>query len=163
MRFGSDQFYVKTAEEFERAFGHAAPDALANTLAIAERCNVEIELGVNKIPEIDLPPGITADGKLRELAASGLERRLEERSKREGALPQALVEEYRRRLAYELSVIEKTVGQLLPDRRRLHGSARRTKIPVGPGRGSAAGSLVAFCVRITEVDSIRYNSSSNGS
>jgi len=62
MRFGSDQFYVKTAEEFERAFGHAAPDALANTLAIAERCNVKIELGVNKIPEVALPPGSPRTG-----------------------------------------------------------------------------------------------------
>ena len=157
MRFGSDQFYVKTAEEFERAFGHAAPDALANTLAIAERCNVKIELGVNKIPEIALPPGVTADGKLREMATAGLVRRLEERSKREGELPQALVEEYRRRLAYELSVIEKTgfasYFLIVAD---FIGWAKDEKIPVGPGRGSAAGSLVAFCVRITEVDSIRY-------
>ena len=157
MRFGSDQFYVKSAEEFERAFGHAAPDALANTLAIAERCNVKIELGVNKLPEIALPPGVTADAKLREMATTGLERRLEERSQREGALPQALVEEYRRRLAYELSVIEKTgfasYFLIVAD---FIGWAKDEKIPVGPGRGSAAGSLVAYCVRITEVDSIRY-------
>jgi len=157
MRFGSDQFYVKTAEEFGRAFGHAAPDALANTLAIAERCNVKIELGVNKLPEIALPPGVTADGRLREMATAGLERRLEERTQREGGLPQALVEEYRHRLAYELSVIEKTgfasYFLIVAD---FIGWAKDEKIPVWPGRGSAAGSLVAFCVRITEVDPIRY-------
>jgi len=157
MRFGSDQFYVKTAEEFDRAFGRSAPDALANTLEIAERCNVKIELGVNKLPEIALPPGVTADGKLREMATAGLERRLEERSKRDGEPPRALVEEYRRRLAYELSVIEKTgfasYFLIVAD---FIGWAKDERIPVGPGRGSAAGSLVAFCVRITEVDPIRY-------
>ena len=157
MRFGSDQFYVKTAEEFERAFGHTAPDALANTLAIAERCNVKIELGVNHLPEIALPPGVTAEGKLRETATGGLEVRLEERRKRDGELPSALAEEYRRRLAYELSVIGKTGFSsyflIVAD---FIGWARNEKIPVGPGRGSAAGSLVAFALRITEVDPIRY-------
>jgi len=157
MRFGSDQFYVKTAEEFDRAFGHFAPDALSNTLAIAERCCVKIELGVNKIPEVDLPPGVTADGKLREMAVDGLERRLAERSKLEGVPPRALVEEYRSRLEYELSVIAKTGFSsyflIVAD---FIGWAKDERIPVGPGRGSAAGSLVAFCVRITEVDPIRY-------
>ncbi|HWS16034.1 MAG TPA: DNA polymerase III subunit alpha, partial [Candidatus Methylomirabilis sp.] len=157
MRFGSDQFYVKTADEFERAFGHVAPDALANTLAIAERCNVKIELGVNKIPEIALPEGVTAEGKLREMATGGLEVRLEERRKRDGELPFALSEEYRTRLAYELSVIVKTGFSsyflIVAD---FIGWARDEKIPVGPGRGSAAGSLVAFTLRITEVDPIRY-------
>ena len=157
MRFGSDQFYVKTADEFERAFGHSAPDALANTLAIAERCNVTIELGVNRLPEIALPPGVTAEGKLRELATGGLEVRLEERRKRDGGMPSALEEEYRRRLAYELSVIGNTGFSsyflIVAD---FIGWARDEKIPVGPGRGSAAGSLVAFTLRITEVDPIRY-------
>ena len=164
MRFGSDQFYVKTAEEFERAFGHAAPDALANTLAIAERCNVKIELRGEQDPRGSPCPRGHRGREAREMATAGLERRLEVALKREGELPQALVEEYRRRLAYELSVIEKTgfasYFLIVAD---FIGWAKDERIPVGPGRGSAAGSLVAFCVRITEVDSIRYNSCSNGS
>ncbi len=157
MRFGSDQFYVKTAEEFDRAFGHVAPDAISNTLAIAERCDVKIELGVNKLPEIALPPGVTPDGRLGEMASAGLDRRLAERSKREGGVPQDLVDEYRRRLAYELSVIANTgyAGYFLIVADFI-GWAKDAKIPVGPGRGSAAGSLVAYCIRITEVDPIRY-------
>ncbi len=157
MRFGSDQFYVKTAAEFEKAFGGIAPDAIANTMAIAERCNVTIELGANKLPEISLPPGVTPEGKLREMATTGLGRRFEEMRKREGAVPASLEEEYRQRLAYELSVIGKTGFSsyflIVAD---FISWAKDEKIPVGPGRGSAAGSLVAFCIRITEVDPIRY-------
>ncbi|GAB4230650.1 MAG: DNA polymerase III subunit alpha [Deltaproteobacteria bacterium] len=157
MRFESNQFYVKTRDEFERAFGHVAPDAISNTLAIAERCDVRIELGVNHLPEIELPPGVTPDGRLRDLASAGLERRIAERRTRDGEIPAALLEEYRRRLEYELSVIEKTgfAGYFLIVADFI-GWAKNAGIPVGPGRGSAAGSLVAFCIRITEVDPIRY-------
>jgi len=157
MRFGSDQFYVKTYEEFERAFGNVAPDALSNTLAIAERCRVEIELGVNKIPEFALPPGETSNGRLRQDATEGLSGRLSERRIREGELAAGVEEEYQRRLEYELSVIEKTGFSgyflIVADFIKF---AKRQGIPVGPGRGSAAGSLVAFCLRITEVDPIPY-------
>jgi len=157
MRFGSDQFYVKSGDEFERAFGHVAPDAIENTLAIAERCRVKIELGVNKLPEFALPPGVTSDSYLREQAVKGLERRLGERKKRDGGLAREVEEEYRRRLEYELSVIEKTgfSGYFLIVSDFI-GYAKDRGIPVGPGRGSAAGSLVAFALRITEVDPIPY-------
>jgi DNA polymerase-3 subunit alpha len=157
MRFGSDQFYVKTYEDFERAFGSVAPDALTNTLAIAERCRVKIELGVNKIPEFALPPGETSDGRLRNDATGGLRERLEERRIREGGLPANVEEEYRHRLEFELSVIEKTgfSGYFLIVADFIN-FAKRQGIPVGPGRGSAAGSLVAYCLRITEVDPIPY-------
>ncbi|MEW6721002.1 MAG: DNA polymerase III subunit alpha [Thermodesulfobacteriota bacterium] len=157
MRFGTEQFYVKSAEEFERAFGHAAPDALSNTLRIAERCNVEIELGKNMIPEFDLPPGETSEGRLRKDAEEGFEERLEELRVRDGDMPPDLRKEYRRRLDYELSVIEKTgfSGYFLIVADFIN-YAKRRGIPVGPGRGSAAGSLVAFCLRITEVDPIPY-------
>jgi len=164
MRFGSDQFYVKTAEEFERAFGHAAPDALANTLAIAERCNVKIELGVNKIPEIALPSGVTADGKLREMATAGLERRLEERAKREGELPQALVEEYRRRLAYELSVIERTgfasYFLIVAD---FIGWAKDERIPVGRAAAARPGAWSRTAYGSPRWTRSGTSSSSNGS
>ncbi|MGE5247980.1 MAG: DNA polymerase III subunit alpha [Verrucomicrobiota bacterium] len=157
MRFGSDQFYVKTYEEFERAFGSVAPDALSNTLLIAERCRVKIELGVNKIPEFSLPPGETAESRLRKDATEGLRQRLEERAVREGGVAETVAEEYRRRLEYELSVIEKTGFSsyflIVAD---FINFAKRRRIPTGPGRGSAAGSLVAFCLRITEVDPIPY-------
>ncbi len=157
MRFGSDQFYVKTYDEFERAFGNVAPDALSNTLAIAERCRVKIELGVNKIPEFALPSGETANGRLRKDATEGLGQRLEERRIRDGGLPDSVEEEYRRRLEFELSVIDKTgfpsYFLIVAD---FINFAKRQGIPVGPGRGSAAGSLVAYCLRITEVDPIPY-------
>jgi len=157
MRFGSDQFYVKSGEEFERAFGHVAPDALSNTLAIAERCRVRIELGVNKIPEFALPAGVTSEAYLREQAEKGLERRLAHRKQREGGMPRETEEEYRRRLSFELSVIEKTgfSGYFLIVADFI-GFAKARGIPVGPGRGSAAGSLVAYALRITEVDPIPY-------
>jgi DNA polymerase-3 subunit alpha len=157
MRFESDQFYVKGAEEFERAFGHVAPDALENTLAIAERCRVRIELGVNKLPEFALPHGVTSEGYLREQSEKGLARRLAERTRREGPLSRELAETYRSRLAYELSVIEKTgfSGYFLIVADFI-GYAKDRGIPVGPGRGSAAGSLVAYALRITEVDPIPY-------
>jgi DNA polymerase-3 subunit alpha len=157
MRFGSDQFYVKSYDEFERAFGSVAPDSLTNTLAIAERCRVKIELGKNKIPEFALPPGETPNGRLRKDATGGLGERLEEHRIREGDIPANLEEEYRRRLEYELSVIDKTGFSsyflIVAD---FINFAKRQGIPVGPGRGSAAGSLVAFCLRITEVDPIPY-------
>jgi DNA polymerase-3 subunit alpha len=157
MRFGSDQFYVKTYEEFERAFGHSAPEALRNTLRIAERCHVDIELGHNKIPEFALPPGVSSEGYLEELATRGLDRRLEEHRRKEGELSKATVEEYRHRLSYELSVIGETgfPGYFLIVADFI-GYAKDRGIPVGPGRGSAAGSLVAYALRITDIDPIPY-------
>ncbi len=158
MRFESDQFYVKSAEEFERAFGHVVPEALRNTLAIAERCRVGLDLGVNKIPEFRVPDGMTSELYLRRLSAEGLERRFEEMRKRGVRVGAAEEAVYRKRLEYELSVIEKTgfSGYFLIvwDFIRF---AKDQSIPVGPGRGSAAGSLVAFALRITEVDPIPYD------
>ncbi len=157
MRFGTDQFYVKTAQEFERAFGACAPESLSNTLLIAERCDVKIELGRPRIPEFQLLPGETSEQRLRKDAEEGFRERLEERRRREGEMPPGLEEEYRRRLDYELSVIEKTGFSgyflIVSDFIKF---AKAKGIPVGPGRGSAAGSLVGFCLRITEVDPIPY-------
>ncbi len=158
MRFDSDQFYVKSAEEFERAFAHTAPDAVRNTLRIAERCHVGLDLGVNKIPEFRVPEGMTSEQYLRRLSVEGLERRFDERRRRGRTLAAAGEAAYRKRLDYELSVIEKTgfSGYFLIvwDFIRF---AKDRSIPVGPGRGSAAGSLVAFALRITEVDPIPYD------
>ncbi len=157
MRFGTDEFYVKPAADFERAFGASAPDSIANTLLIAERCDVNLELGKPLIPEFALPPGETSEERLRKDALEGFRGRMEERRVREGDMTGALEEEYRRRLSYELSVIGKTGFSdyflIVADFIRY---AKHQGIPVGPGRGSAAGSLVAFCLRITEVDPIPY-------
>ncbi len=157
MRFETDQFYVKAPEEFDRAFGHVAPDALTNTLAIAERCLVKLDLGRSKIPEFRVPEGMTSEQYLRKLATEGLLRRFQEMRKRSGKFRGEEEEHYRRRLEYELAVIENTgfAGYFLIvwDFIRF---AKEQGIPVGPGRGSAAGSLVAYCLRITEVDPLSY-------
>ncbi|MGE5188627.1 MAG: DNA polymerase III subunit alpha [Gemmatimonadota bacterium] len=158
MRFGSDEFYVKPAEEFERAFGHVAPEAIRNTLAIAERCRVGLDLGINKIPEFRVPDGLTSEQYLRRLGVEGLERRFDEMRARGAKLSGAAEAAYRKRLDYELSVIEKTgfSGYFLIVWDFIKFAKDRS-IPVGPGRGSAAGSLVAYALRITEVDPIPYD------
>ena len=158
MRFESDQFYVKSADEFEREFGHVAPEAIRNTLAIAERCCVGLDLGVNKIPEFRVPDGLTSERYLRALSVEGLQRRFDEMRARGSKLSGAADSQYRKRLDYELSVIEKTgfSGYFLIVWDFIKFAKDRS-IPVGPGRGSAAGSLVAYALRITEVDPIPYD------
>jgi len=157
MRFGTDQFYVKGPEEFERAFGHTASDALTNTLAIAERCQVKLDLGRHRIPEFRVPGGMTSDQYLRKLSTEGLLRRFEEMRARSGKVRPEEEEAYRKRLEFELTVIESTgfSGYFLIvwDFIRF---AKEQGIPVGPGRGSAAGSLVAYVLRITEIDPLPY-------
>ncbi|MBF8257666.1 MAG: DNA polymerase III, alpha subunit [Actinobacteria bacterium] len=157
MRFGSDQFYVKPAEEFEKAFGHIAPDSIKNTLAIAERCKVTLDLGNNKIPDFQVPEGMTAEEYIRRLAVEGLARRFQEKRKRGEKIAAKTEAAYGKRLEYELSVIAASgfSGYFLIvwDFIRY---AKEKGIPVGPGRGSAAGSLVAYALRITEIDPIPY-------
>ena len=134
-----------------------APDALTNTLAIAERCHVKLDLGRNKIPEFRVPGGMTSDQYLRKLSTEGLLRRLEEMRKRSEKIRPEEKEAYRKRLEFELTVIENTgfSGYFLIvwDFIRF---AKEQGIPVGPGRGSAAGSLVAYALRITEIDPLPY-------
>ena len=157
MRFGSDQFYMKPAEEFEKAFGHVAPDSLKNTMAIAERCNVTLDLGNNKIPAFQVPEGLTSEEYIRRLSVEGLARRFQEKRKRGEKITAETETSYRKRLEFELSVIAGSgfSGYFLIvwDFIRY---AKETGIPVGPGRGSAAGSLVAYALRITEIDPIPY-------
>ncbi len=157
MRFGTDQFYVKSPEEFVKAFGHVAPDALKNTMAIAERCKVTLDLGHNKIPEFQVPEGMTSEQYLRTLSVEGLVRRLLEKRKRGEKFDAEEEAIYRKRLDFELSVIAASgfSGYFLIvwDFIRY---AKEKGIPVGPGRGSAAGSLVAYALRITEIDPIPH-------
>ena len=146
MRYDGGQYYVKSPEEMERLFPYAT-EALENTHKIAERCHVEIEFGVTKLPKFDVPEGYTSWKYLNELCFKGLEERY-----------QPVTEELKERLNYELSTI-KNMGYvdyflIVWDFIRY---ARDHDIMVGPGRGSAAGSLVAYTLGITQLDPIRYD------
>ncbi|HEY3490742.1 MAG TPA: DNA polymerase III subunit alpha [Candidatus Deferrimicrobiaceae bacterium] len=158
MKFESTDFYVKSGEEFAKTFGEIAPDALANTVRIAERCNVTLTLGKPQIPDFPLPPGRTAKEELRAQAAKGLEQRLKERETYGPPLAEGELARYHERFEYELSVIE---GMDFPGYFLIVADflkyARDNGVPTGPGRGSAAGSLVAYCLRITEIDPLPYN------
>jgi DNA polymerase-3 subunit alpha len=146
MRFHGDQFYLKSAAEMERMFAHV-PEAVQNTRWVAERCRVEIPLGERLLPRFPVPEGTTAREYLRRLCERGAVKRYGD----------PVPEEVRRRLDYELSVIDRMGFNdyflVVWDFVRF---ARQAGIAVGPGRGSAAGSLVSYVLRITDVDPIRY-------
>src|SRR4051812_31237910 len=158
LRYDAKQFFLKTAEEMAETFKEY-PEALANTMRIAERCNVKLEEGQNYLPNFDVPPGFTLDGYFEHVAREGFQQRLPRLKQlaATGALRHT-VDEYETRLSYEIDMIKmmKYPGYFLIvwDFIRY---AREQGIPVGPGRGSAAGSLVAFCMRITDVDPIDFD------
>ena len=145
MRYEGGQYYIKSEEEMKALFPYAL-EALENTQKIADRCQVEIEFGVTKLPKYDVPDGWTSWEYLNKLCHEGLAERYQPAS-----------EELTTRLDYELSVI-KTMGYVdyflivwdFIKYAKDHG------IMVGPGRGSAAGSLVSYCLGITTIDPIRY-------
>ena len=146
MRYEGGQYYVKSPEEMERLFPYAT-EALENTHKIAQRCHVEIEFGVTKLPKFGVPEGYTSWEYLNELCFKGLEERY-----------QPVTEELKERLNYELTTI-KNMGYvdyflIVWDFIKY---ARDHDIMVGPGRGSAAGSLVAHTLGITQLDPIRYD------
>src|SRR4051794_5400648 len=145
-KFDTDHFFFKTAEEMLGDFpGHE--DALRRSLEVAERCNVELELGRILLPEFPVPDGRDAFDYLVELCEKGLQ-------KRYGASTPELHE----RLRFELKTIKEMgftdyfliVSDIIP-------FARQNGVSVGPGRGSTAGSLVAYCLEVTDVDPIRYD------
>lgn len=142
------ELYFKGAEEMRAVFGDY-PEALSNTLAIAERCNLEFEFGKPKFPEYHPPNNQPREQYLRELCEAGLRKRFGERA---GSDP-----ELRARLTKELEVIEATgfVSYFLIVWDFIH-FAKGKGIPVGPGRGSAAGSLIAYVLEITDIDPIQY-------
>ncbi len=152
-RFDGDGFFVKSADEMAELF-RDHPQALASTLEIAERCQVEIPLGQYHMPEYQVPAGTTREALLTELAWRGLRERLSLAP--DEPLP-ARFAEYRARLEHELDVINRMgfAGYFLIVADFI-GYARRNGIPVGPGRGSSAGSLVAFSLGITGIDPIEY-------
>jgi DNA polymerase III subunit alpha len=147
MRMSTPEFYLKSAEEMESLFS-AFPGAIRNSIEIAERCNVEIELDKIHLPYFEAPQGYTHEGYLHELCLEGLKRRC-------GSAP---TKEYIERLEYELSVITKmgytSYFLIVWDFVKF---ARDHDIPVGPGRGSAAGSLVSYALGITEVNPLKFN------
>jgi len=146
-KFSTQEFYVKSAEEMARVFADI-PEACRNTLAVAERCNLMLEFGKFHLPRYVVPPNHTLETYLEDLAREGLKRRY-------GASPGDKLDA---RLAHELSVIQKMgfAGYFLVVWDFIH-YAREHGIAVGPGRGSSAGSLVAYCLGITNVDPIKYS------
>ncbi|OGL01583.1 MAG: DNA polymerase III subunit alpha [Candidatus Rokubacteria bacterium RIFCSPHIGHO2_12_FULL_73_22] len=145
-RFSTQEFYVKSAEEMARVFAEL-PEACRNTLAVAERCNLTLDFGAFHLPHYVVPEEHTRDSYLGELARAGLRRRY-------GPSPGDALEA---RLAHELAVIEKMgfAGYFLVVWDFIH-YARQQGIAVGPGRGSSAGSLTAYCLGITNIDPMRY-------
>ena len=146
MKMDTDQMYVKSEDEMTELFSYL-PEAVENTQKIADRCNVEIEFGKLHLPEFDVPEGYTAFEYLKELTMNGFLQRYPDN-------PKDVLE----RVEYELNTI-KSMGYvdyflIVWD---FINYARQNGIAVGPGRGSAAGSVVSYCLRITNVDPIKYD------
>jgi len=158
LKYASDQFYMKGADELARVFPHDG-DAIERTVAIAERCNVDIDMSKFHLPLFPVPDGETLDSYFERVAWRGLDERLGElRKSGATSLKKLSVEIYKERLRKEIGII-KTMGfpgyfLVVWDFIR---HAKEQGIPVGPGRGSAAGSLVAYSLRITDIDPLRYD------
>ncbi|WP_251206273.1 DNA polymerase III subunit alpha [Acetatifactor aquisgranensis] len=153
MRYEGGQYFVKSEEEMKGLFPYAW-EALENTQRIADRCHVEIEFGVTKLPRFEVPEGYDSWSYLNKLCDDGLAERYGDGSQPAGSTGQTL----RERLDYELSVIRRMgyVDYFLIVWDFIN-YARSNGIPVGPGRGSGAGSIVAYCLKITNIEPIRYN------
>src|SRR5450432_3931345 len=158
MKFATDQFYFKTAAEMAKVF-REVPDAVSRTVDIAARCNVKIEHFPNALPEFKVPDGHTPGSYFEKVAREGFAQRVPylERIAKQGALANPL-SEYEKRLSSEIEMIKKMhyEGYFLIVWDFIQ-YARAQDVPVGPGRGSAAGSLVSYALRITDVDPLQYN------
>ena len=146
MRYEPRNFYLRSTEEMEELFS-AYPDAVANTQRIADRCRMEFTFGKYHLPEFKLPKGYDSPTYLRELCEQGFARRYGDTKP-----------EYRNQLDYEMDMIEKMgftdYFLIVSDFVRF---AKSVDIPVGPGRGSAAGSMVSYCLDITDIDPMKYD------
>ena len=146
MKFGTDQFYLKSEEEMAALFPQH-PDAVANTEIIAKRCNVDFVFGVHHLPEFKYPAGKTGLEYFKELCLKGFSERYPDAG-----------DEYRERLEFEMSMIERMgfvdYFLIVSD---FISYAKSRDIPVGPGRGSAAGSMVSYCMHITDIDPMKYS------
>ncbi len=154
MKFQTDEFYVKTPDEMAKRF-QDVPESIENTLEIAKRCEVDLSFKGYHFPTYELPAGKDHDSYLEEKAVQGLEAHFQQLRDRGETFDEG---RYRERLAYELETIKKMGFSdyflIVSD---FIGYAKANQIPVGPGRGSAAGSLVSFALGITEIDPIPYN------
>jgi DNA polymerase III subunit alpha len=157
LKFSNNEFFFKSRKEMEASMGPGYEEALDNTVDVARRCNYDMEFGKYKYPVFN--PGDKKDLNelIMEEARAGLEKRLQEREKDDRDVTPALRKEYADRLDFELGIIVKMgfSGYFLIVADFID-YARRTDIPVGPGRGSGAGSLVAYCLKITNLDPIKY-------
>jgi DNA polymerase-3 subunit alpha len=156
MRFSTSELFFKSPEQMWAKFSEV-PTALQNTLAIAERCQVSLELGQTHFPEFPLDPAESADSRFEMDTLEGFAGRIDEIRKKRPDFSEKQEEEYRRRLDYEISVIQNmgfsTYFLIVAD---FVSFAKENSIPVGPGRGSAAGSLVAYSLGITDLDPIEH-------
>ncbi|MBL3593797.1 MAG: DNA polymerase III subunit alpha [Synergistaceae bacterium] len=148
-RFESDDFYLRSPEEMWQLFGSEIPEALTNTVEIGNRCNVEFTFGQYQFPLFEVPEGHTLETYLEHSAWEGLRSRFKGRE---------IPDVYGERLNYELGVIKQMgfAGYFLIVADFIN-AAKDREIPVGPGRGSAAGSLVAYAMRITEIDPLPHH------
>src|SRR4029077_10800461 len=158
MKFATDQFYFKTAVEMAEVF-RELPDAIERTVTIADRCNVKIQRVGNPFPEFKVPEGHTTDSYFEKVASEGFQSRAPvlERLAKGGRLRHPIAD-YQRRLSDEIAMIQKMrfAGYFLIVWDFIH-YARAQGVPVGPGRGSAAGSLVSYALHITDVDPLQYD------
>jgi DNA polymerase-3 subunit alpha len=157
LSFKSEEFYFKSAAEIAAAFSHY-PEALSNTMKIAEMCNVEIDVGTYHFPEFKPQEGMELTEYFESMCKRGFQGRLAHIKQAYGEFTEELSREYEKRLYYELDIIKKTgfasYFLIVADFIRF---AKAEGIPVGPGRGSAAGSLIAYCLGITNIDPIKYD------
>ncbi|MBR6727206.1 MAG: DNA polymerase III subunit alpha, partial [Clostridia bacterium] len=152
--FETDEFYYKNTDEMRMLFGRYE-DAIENTVRIAERCNFDFDFSHTYLPKFPCPAGLTASGYLARLASKGFQKRVEA-----GLIDFSVHSEadYRARMEYELSVIDKMgYSDYFLIVQDYVNYAKSKKIPVGPGRGSGAGSIVAYFLGITDVDSLRFD------
>ncbi len=162
-RLGSDEFYFKSAEQMRNLF-QDIPEAHENTLVIADRCDLKFKIKDDKgkaiyhLPSFPTPPGVTLVEEMERLTKQGLEERFLESEKRGETVQEELKPSYYERLKYEIGVIENMgfLGYFLIVQDFINW-AKTHDIPVGPGRGSGAGSLVAYTLKITDLDPVRYS------
>ncbi|MDR3554321.1 MAG: DNA polymerase III subunit alpha [Syntrophobacteraceae bacterium] len=155
-KFHTDQLYFKSPEEMAKEFAHV-PDALQNTVEIASRCNLKLDLGSYHFPVFPIEEGETIDERFEKEVREGFDLRIEAIKRKDPSIDEERLGEYRERVDYEIRVI-KQMGfpayfLIVSD---FINYAKRNGIPVGPGRGSAAGSLVAYAMRITDLDPIEH-------
>ncbi|MCM8790144.1 MAG: DNA polymerase III subunit alpha [Candidatus Omnitrophica bacterium] len=147
MRLQTDEFYLKSKDEMSRTFARVAPEAIKNTMVIAEKCNLELDFKKHHLPNYKVPEGKTKEGYLRELVYEGIKKRYPDADK-------AVYD----RVEHELKVIERfgypSYFLIAWD---FVSYAKQSGIPVGPGRGSAAGSVVSYALGITNIDPLKYD------